>query len=259
MIKIDRPKKVPLELKSKAISNTLKTLRAKAKRRKAKQEKLFTSKDIPSHWSGAREALFSMHHGKCCYCERRRDKAREPDVEHYRPKGGVKGETHPGYWWLAYKWQNLLWSCKSCNEDKKGTYFPVAGSRVSDENGDLATENPLLLNPAVDDCEQFFLYDWDEADEMLVKMQVRDENPRGIMTKKILDLNRLELLRERGDYLKHVLKPIAVGLIVAREQVGLLEKKQECISNLKEMISPKSEFSGLARAYFRNNLLSEYF
>ena len=255
MIKIDRPKKAPDELKSKAIKDTLKSMRAKANKGKS-----ITKEDIPSHWSGARLALFNMHHGKCCYCERRRDKAREPDVEHYRPKGGViEDKTHPGYWWLAYKWENLLWSCKSCNEDYKRSHFPVDGARVSDEKGILATENPLLLNPSLDNCEQFFVYDWDEAEEMLVKMQVRDDNPRGRETKNILGLNRLELLQERGDYLKLVLKPIAVGLIVAREQAGLLEKKWECISNLKKVISPKSEFSGLARAYFRFSGLTEYF
>lgn len=123
----------------------------------------------------------------------------------------------------------------------------------------MAAENPLLLNPSVDDCEQFFLYDWEDADEILVKIQVRDEDARGIMTKNILGLNRLELLQERGDYLKLVLKPIAVGLTAAREQAGLLEKKRECISNLKKVISPKSEFSGLARAYFRFFGLTEYF
>jgi len=258
MIKIDRCNE-PAELKSEAITNTMKSLCAKAKRAK-NPGKIFTKKDIPSHWSVARDALFTMHHGKCCYCERKRDKAREPDVEHYRPKGGVtEDKMHPGYWWLAYKWENLFWSCKSCNEDKKRNFFPVDGPRVSDINGDLSTERPLLLNPSVDECEQFFLYDWDEADEMFVKMQVKDENPRGSVTIDKLDLNRLDLLRERGDYLSLVLKSIAFGLIGAREHPGLEEKKRELISNLKKTISPESEFSGLAKAYFRKLHLSEYF
>lgn len=255
MIKISRSEEQPKELRTPKISDTLRSLCEKAHRGES-----ITRKDIPSHWSDARDVLFNIHHGKCCYCERKRDKAREPDVEHYRPKGGVQEDTtHPGYWWLAYEWKNLLWSCKSCNEDKKRNHFPVDGSRVRDEYGDLATESPLLLNPIVDDCEEFFLYDWEEAQEMLVKIQVRDEKPRGIMTRDILDLNRLELLQERGTYLKFVLKPIAMGLIVARDQAALIDRKQECISNLKKIISPDSEFSGLAREYFRKLSLSEYF
>lgn len=255
MIKVNRPTIIPKALKAKKIVNTLESLRKKAAR-----GELITSEDIPSHWSGARDDLFKMHHGKCCFCERKRDKAREPDVEHYRPKCGVtEDQRHPGYWWFAYAWENLLWSCKSCNEDKKLNHFPISGRRARSEGANLAAERPRLLNPAEDDCEQLFLYDWEETQEMLVKMQVKDDQARGITTRDILDLNRLESLRERGTYIQLVLKPIAYGLIAAREHGGLPEKKQECISNLKKTISSESEFSGLARAYFRKFHLSEYF
>jgi len=57
-------------------------------------------------------------------------------VEHYRPKGKVTVRTdendqtsrevidHPGYFWLAYEWYNLILSCPYCNtshatEDQK--------------------------------------------------------------------------------------------------------------------------------------------
>ena len=96
MIKNDRPEK-PKALQARKIQRTLNNLREKVKREK------ITNKDIPSYWSEAREELYNMHHGKCCYCERKRDKAREPDIEHYRPKCEVtEDESHPGYWWLAY-------------------------------------------------------------------------------------------------------------------------------------------------------------
>lgn len=255
MIKINRPAARPAALKTRAISGTLKSLRAKTKRGES-----ITSRDIRPHWSGARDALFIMHKGKCCYCERKRDKAREPDVEHYRPKRGVTNDaTHPGYWWLAYEWTNLLWSCKTCNEDKKRNHFPLENEllRVRDEQGDVTTEDPLLLNPALDDGEQFFLYDWEEAQGILVKIHVKDGNARGKATIDVLDLNRIELLQERASYLEF-LKTIATGLIVARDQAGLEERKRECISALKSAISPENQFSGLARWYFKTRHLSEY-
>jgi len=75
---------------------------------------------------------------KCGYCEREIS-GYYGDAEHYRPKGAVKrklktggfeeptceilhpvsGTTltlgHPGYFWLAYDWRNLLPSCVFCN------------------------------------------------------------------------------------------------------------------------------------------------
>jgi hypothetical protein len=73
-----------------------------------------------------------------CHCEREIS-GYYGDAEHYRPKGAVKYKTeageledatcevlnprqgrivtqrHPGYFWLAYDWRNLLPSCVFCN------------------------------------------------------------------------------------------------------------------------------------------------
>jgi len=69
--------------------------------------------------------LHRYQDGKCCYCERKREPKREPDIDHFRPKGGVTEDPeHPGYWWLAYEWSNLYFSCKPCNENAKKNRFP---------------------------------------------------------------------------------------------------------------------------------------
>ena len=64
--------------------------------------------------------------GKCAYCEDRIVSTQPGDIEHYRPKGCVTNEDgsrvmvdanggkkvpHPGYYWLAYEWTNLLYAC----------------------------------------------------------------------------------------------------------------------------------------------------
>jgi len=91
--------------------------------------------------------LENIFHGKCAYCETHIKMARQfGDAEHFRPKGGVnykeKGKKrltkattkdesgrlieHPGYFWLAYHWKNLLPACKLCNSgDGKKNQFPV--------------------------------------------------------------------------------------------------------------------------------------
>lgn len=102
-----------------------------------------------------KEALFGMSQGKCAYCEGYVEKG-SLEVEHYRPKGSVEGSDHPGYWWLALNWKNLLPACAACNKEYlqhivtanmsveeveelkrktrkqlygKGTHFPVSRAR----------------------------------------------------------------------------------------------------------------------------------
>jgi hypothetical protein len=88
---------------------------------------------------------------KCAYCETR--EVRSPyHAEHFRPKGRVRfkpqgrtkllpGRTkdaqnqdidHPGYFWLAYHWQNLLPSCNDCNSARgKNDQFPISNSYIA--------------------------------------------------------------------------------------------------------------------------------
>lgn len=89
-------------------------------------------------------------HNKCAYCETSSPRYK-PDAEHYRPKrrvdiksssdsGSVPAQAvdeggqsiqHPGYFWLAYDWRNLIPSCEKCNTDKgKQNQFPVAQQHV---------------------------------------------------------------------------------------------------------------------------------
>jgi len=112
------------------------------------------------------DKLYESHHGKCCYCERIRDRKREMDVEHYRPKGAVdKEEGHKGYWWLVYTWNNLLWSCKTCNQKYKDTIFTLlpGSTRASDEASDLDLERPYLINPNLEDPSQFLSFHVDRS------------------------------------------------------------------------------------------------
>jgi len=115
-------------------------------------------------------------HGKCAYCESSIAADQPGDVEHYRPKARVTVNNssstsvtfvdagvvkpHPGYYWLAYDWENLLPSCIDCNrpnENKipgvhmgKRNYFPVKAFRAVSP-GDENKEEPLLINPVLQD------------------------------------------------------------------------------------------------------------
>ncbi|AEI67211.1 hypothetical protein [Corallococcus macrosporus] len=116
-----------------------------------------------------KQALYLAQHEKCAWCERQMDFSSSP-VEHYRPKDGAwrhlpgqKPRIDKGhYWWLAWSWSNLLFSCSRCNDrGHKANYFPlrrktrkarapkapVSRSRP-DSISDVSKERPLLLDPA---------------------------------------------------------------------------------------------------------------
>jgi hypothetical protein len=76
-------------------------------------------------------ALIKAQHDKCAFCESKVGHIAFGDVEHYRPKGGVRQNDtgpleQPGYFWLAYAWENLFFACQLCNQSFKKNLFPLA-------------------------------------------------------------------------------------------------------------------------------------
>lgn len=109
--------------------------------------------------------------GRCAYCEVDIYSSHHGDIEHFRPKGAVKGsdgksirvvingseQDHPGYYWLAYDWENLLPSCQLCNEPSsarsdgrpigKRNFFPLKNNAYATRAGEETHEDPLFINP----------------------------------------------------------------------------------------------------------------
>lgn len=112
----------------------------------------------------------NAQHGKCGFCEGLVAGNQYGDIEHFRPKAevhelvddpdrwGVERRANstvtnrktkepivkPGYWWLAYSWDNFLLSCLTCNQVWKANLFPVKGPRARAAG---VQENALLLSP----------------------------------------------------------------------------------------------------------------
>lgn len=104
-----------------------------------------------------KELLKRLYNRKCAFCERKVDYWA---VEHYRPK--------TVYFWLAFSWDNLLYSCQTCNS-KKGDRFVVTHARVSFHPDALNNihglsahyhqqEAPKLLHPELDHPEQVLTF-----------------------------------------------------------------------------------------------------
>lgn len=112
--------------------------------------------------AAVKTALLNMQHDKCCFCESKISHISYGDVEHYRPKGGFKQTEQeklrtPGYFWLAYDWENLLLCCTLCNQQFKKNLFPLLEQqkRALNHHDDIALEQPLLINPSVTDPQQY--------------------------------------------------------------------------------------------------------
>ena len=242
MIKIERvspPEDTGLDKKRK------KELR---KIRKLAESGELKSKDFRALWSEAKvkKFLYESQYGKCCYCERKRDKI-EVDVEHFRPKAGVEeAEDHPGYWWLAYNWENLLIACKKCNQEYKKSKFPLLGSeRAYGENSDLAKEEPILINPLEEDPEEFIEYDL--SAKLMAKAVGKCERSRRMVADELTGINDEEVMKERAHMYKREYR-ICCAYLKNNQNSELRLMGNE---SLCTYICRRSEFSGFARFYFR--------
>ena len=189
--------------------------------RKAFKFKVYKSKDVI-------EALGVLFHKKCAYCEGRFGAFGPVDIEHYRPKGGVREDVaHGGYWWLATNWDNLLPSCVDCNRERyqkvatevitgldwdaaaevlagKKNAFPIAGgNRASCQHDDHDAEDPLLIDPTRRDPEAHL--EWGEilersAQRLSVAVPREHHGKKDLYAENsiaIYGLNRRALVEER--------------------------------------------------------------
>ena len=108
----------------------------------------------------AKKPRWEHQWGKCAYCDRYYALEEQP-TEHFRPELGEYA-----YWWLAWDWENLLFSCITCNgRSAKGTRFPLeAGSeRLSIGEKPPGRERPILINPYLEDPGEQIWFEKDPA------------------------------------------------------------------------------------------------
>jgi len=161
-----------------------------------------------------RTAFDRLFHDKCGYCEHRIVRF-DQNVDHYRPKGRVAEEAdHPGYYWLAYEWKNLIPACTACNQKRserleypnigrlppmgKADSFPLIDetTRAWSPLDDLTLEEPFLLDPTVDFPEEHLSFYPDGT--------AYGKTPRGEETIRILGLNGRKLYQDRRRTIRDV-------------------------------------------------------
>lgn len=271
MIKID-PSIEPDYLSSDAVRNALNRIRARVN---ANQFPAIEKADELWRNGKVTDELYDSHHGKCCYCERKRDRKREMDVEHYRPKGKLENdEDHNGYWWLVFKWNNLLWSCKTCNQEYKRVIFTLlpGSTRAYEEANNLNLEKPHLINPKLEDPSQFLSFHIDRnGGRHFIRVVPRggidiDDVNRANESIRIVRLNRQEpgynLIEERGEtYSGSSFELIALNIMRAKQAGDMFPENRQIYvdaidayrEQLRKFIRSDRVFSGVYRDYLRRH------
>ena len=194
-----------------------------------------------------KDVLKKLQHDKCCYCERRVAPS-ETRVDHFRPKGAVRqskddnSREHPGYYWLAYRWDNLVLACGECNL-RKSDYFPLEnpGQRARSHLDPVDRELPLLLNPYVEtELREHIAFNGSGCEH---------GTERGRVTVQVLGLNGPYLQDER----QHALKMLefACDVLCAKEDPSLGDIVCEARWRIMEAVQRDAPFSAMARDYLR--------
>jgi uncharacterized protein (TIGR02646 family) len=201
--------------------------------------------------------LVSAQHRKCCYCESRI--GFEGDIEHYRPKAGccqAKGEpvTKPEYYWLAYEWNNLLLSCKVCNQTFKQNSFPLVDPtrRAKSHKDDISQEDPLLINPAESNPELHIAFRQEIAYPI-------DDNPLGTATILTLGLNRPNLTELRLQRLQELARLHALIALEGKDQTpGLQDLINSAKAKLDQAVADSAEFASMSRCAAKTHFRSDF-
>lgn len=197
-----------------------------------------------------KDLLARATHNKCCYCERKCWSYYELDVEHFRPRCGVrqtldqKNDELPGYYWLAYDWKNLLLSCAECNRRFKKTFFPLANptERARSHHDDVTRESPLFVDPVGQDPRDHIRF---------VDYLPTGITEQGRVTIDGLRLTRTNLTEDRLKKIDHLDLHLAILAGAARhpEDYELQTKAMKAREFIEAARQPDAEFSSMAIDY----------
>lgn len=147
--------------------------------------------------STVKDQLIKDQHEKCCFCESKFLENSYGDVEHFRPKRAYQKLNstklnYPGYYWLTYNWDNLMFSCEKCNRSYKRNQFPLqteATRKTSHDHANmLENEDCLLINPNFENPGTYITFLKQSAHPI-------NGNAKGAKTIDAFKLNRMDYLR----------------------------------------------------------------
>lgn len=205
-----------------------------------------SSDAIGQEYSKVKRALWERQQMRCCYCEVP-VQCDYSDVEHFRPKARadrLNGTIDLGYWWLAWTWENLLFSCAICNRSAKKDLFPLEAGSVPllPEEQPPGNELPTLIDPSGEDPVESIQFVFDGTHWQPVG---RHGSTRGQRTVELLMLDRADLLTLYGTHVNDQVMPRtdAVHEAIGRQDVGPIYSAWRRVRGL---LAPRMPFVALS-------------
>lgn len=228
-----------------------------------------------------KDALIRLFNGKCAYCESSFLHVYSGDIEHFRPKAEIEEATpnkKPGYYWLAANWDNLLLSCRNCNQKLKHlvygsslkktmgkmNQFPLSDStkyvRRHDHLNGIRDEEPyrLLINPCIDKPEEYLEY----GVEGIIKAKKDVDgkpNSKGSKSIEVYVLQRVPLVQAREKVLVDIqaqIQRVKEAVINYNDHLSDMDSTKKFyfekilkreLERLKAFLNPKEQYVGMAR------------
>jgi nucleoside phosphorylase len=196
---------------------------------------------------GFMDRLGGLFFNKCAFCETKFVDAEAGALAFFRPREAalqLDGTTAPDhYWWLSWEWSNLYLACVVCIH-AKGQMFPTKKQRARPEThaSDLQSEEPVLLDPCLDDPDRHLVFGEDG------EVAPRDNSQRGLVTIDTFGLNRGGLLsarRERAWQVREILLKCFQATAAGDSTLTSL------IEELRLYCSDGQPFAGMARQLLR--------
>jgi uncharacterized protein (TIGR02646 family) len=230
--------------------------------------------------SEVKEALIKLFKSKCAYCESTFLHVYSGDVEHFRPKGEIEEATpdkKPGYYWLAADWDNLLLSCRNCNQKLSHAIYGIANKktmgkmnqfplsdltkyiRIHNHPNGIKDEESyrLLLNPCIDDPEKHLEY----GDEGVIRPKkiAGVDSPKAKTSIDVYVLQRIYLVQAREKVLIEMQAQIqrvkeatqnyndVLGDADTTKRFYFEKVLKRELERLRKFLNPEEQYVGMAR------------
>lgn len=196
-------------------------------------------KSLLSHYrhNDIQTALSASSHHKCAFCECIPGESSHIEVEHFEPKS-----LYPD---LAFEWDNLLPSCRICNEAK----------------ADADTRTNPIINPAIEAPEQLLTYSFLQ----IKPLEGSGQEQKAQQTIDVCNLNCERLYNARATLMKAITEYIdeLKDKINWISEADTDQKRRVRITKLKNSLAiidslttAESAFSGYAKWFIQQ--YSEY-
>ncbi len=201
--------------------------------------------------------MIDLQHKKCCFCESRITHIHYGNVEHFRPKAAFRQNkedqlTKPGYFWLAYDWDNLFLACSACNQRYKENLFPLINfeSRVSNPDDDILREKTVFIHPQFDEPEEHITFE-----EAFVRPKNNSE--RGKVSIQELGLERPDLYENRNEIFQAIDRLISIYKLIPSKIPEKIIAKSKVLAQIKQMTSAEHQYLNMIRANFSDFISNE--